>query len=832
MKIFFRKNTDIKQGQPNSTERNKRNKQMLTIFGGILTLVLALWLIDNYLNSNAVKAFNSLRDVLLTFLEILALCLLIIIIVTIVRWLIRNPEGIVILPFEIVLVDDKNKLSSYDGKSIADSLTADIITIRNVHKQNQEGSSRLNPLEPEQVNGADNQGNSGSSRQNLPPKFTGKFTTSQFVSSGENLNVGFADIANISVSGNSISIGKVLLTLKKLWNDRDPKYVISGSLQKYGSTTRLVSRLKALGEKDIIISEVHRTIQSEDEIPELIKDLAFNIWQNIPKDWIDISGTESKTWFGLKYFTESLNSYNLFKISGLRIHLEGATTNCLKASQEEIGYKNLYVLASSLGSDMYTLSEFSKAQELFKCATEVAYDAFLPSSDDFKTNAANAHNAFGVCCLSQKNFPDAEFNFRKAIDLMPNTLDGYYNLSIVLSHLNRTEEALDIINDVDKLGIISRDNYNTILGDWLKDLGLGTAAIEKYKIAIEEEPNNVKLYNKCGKIFSYLVKYEEAIDAFKKVLEKEPQYSDEFGNPHNDIGLIYVELGRQEEALEEFNLALHQNPTFAEAHFNLGNLYFNSQPKNETLAITEYEIALQLDPKQMKAYYNLGLVYYSKNEYNKAIINFQQAIAIGMSTEDCYNQLANAFFNLDEFDNAEIQYKKALALNQDNFDAHSGLGYLYRLKEDYPKAVLAFRHATRLDKRNSEIFRGTGEIFRKLKSWDEAIWTYQQAIEIDDKDPYGHICLAHCHLAKEQMELYAKQMKSAELLRQQWEPNDYTLACYEALNGNLPMAVASLRTVLEKKMQTIKYINLDIDFESIRNEPEFKRLIEEYISYY
>src|SRR5262249_44447220 len=115
-------------------------------------------------------------------------------------------------------------------------------------------------------------------------KGTGLFTAAQFMTIGENLNAEFSDIANITVSGNSISIGKILLVLKKLWNEPEPKYVISGSIQKYGNVICLVSKLKSAGEK-LIICEVHKEIQKEDEIPDLIRDLAFKIWKDIPKTW-------------------------------------------------------------------------------------------------------------------------------------------------------------------------------------------------------------------------------------------------------------------------------------------------------------------------------------------------------------------------------------------------------------------------------------------------------------------------------------------------------------------------------------------------------------------
>ena len=429
-------------------------------------MILLLWLLDYGLNPVSVKTLDSIRSELLSFLEIVALFLLIIVLVAIISWILRSPEGIVILPFEIVALDDKSKLSCYNGKSIADSLTADMITILNIHKQQQiednekkkdesaEPIPNYNSIKGEQVDDIGSQNNSGTSSQNLLTKSAGKFTTSEFISIGENLDAGFADIGNITVSGNSISLGKILLTLKKLWNDRDPKYVISGSIQKYGNLTRLVSRLKATGEKNIVICEVHKTIQTEDEIPDLIKDLAFNIWQSIPKGWNDINGTNSKTWGGLKYFTEALSYYNQYKLSRSKEHLDNAFTNCLKASQEEKGYTSLFDLAYRLGIEKYQVQEYDNALEIFKCAGDIVYDAYnayILSPDEFKTKAVNAHNAIGSCFLYQRLYPGAEFNFRKAIDLKPDEVDSYYNLSLVLVDLNRREEALDVLNEVIKL---------------------------------------------------------------------------------------------------------------------------------------------------------------------------------------------------------------------------------------------------------------------------------------------------------------------------------------------------------------------------------------------
>jgi hypothetical protein len=64
-----------------------------------------------------------------------------------------------------------------------------------------------------------------------------------------------------------------------------------------------------------------------------------------------------------------------------------------------------------------------------------------------------------------------------------------------------------------------------------------------------------------------------------------------------------------------------------------------------------------------------------------------------------------------------------------------------------------------------------------------------------------------------------------------WQPDDYLLCCCEAVWGNSEAAVSALRIALEKKLQTVEYIASDIDFDAIRGEAGYKRLIEEYSPY-
>jgi tetratricopeptide (TPR) repeat protein len=820
-------------------------RQILIVLAAMIGLILLLWLLNNELKLISISTISGIRDELLDLLEIVALCLLILVLIIIVRWLLRPPDGTVILPFEIVIPDDRDKLKYYNGKSIADSLMADMSSIAAIHKQDQGDADGKNtekkketPADfsssgPEQADGHQNQEKAATNKL-IRPKTDEKITLPEFKSVGENLNPDFADIANIVVSGNNISIGRLLITMKKFWKDRDPKCVISGSLQKYGDMIRLVCRLKVVGES-IVICDVHKKIESEDEIPSLIKDLSFKIWQEISKSPKDNSTSGSNTWLGLKYFTEALNSYNKYKSSRTQEHLDKACDDSLKAYQEEKGYKSLYPLCYNLGKELYQLAQYDKAQEQFKCAGDIVYEAYPQASDEFKNKAADAHYAYGLCHMYLKHFPDAEFSFRRVIDFDPNGFDGYYRLSLVLSYIGREDESRDVFKKAFELKLIDTENFSK-MGDWLYDLGLRTEALNEYEKAKAKEPGNMQLYIKCGNIHTDEEDYKDALDQYNQALDLNTETSFTNLGPHNDLGYVYNKLNQPDNARIQFDLAMHQNPSDPLPHFNLGCIYTYSDPdskiQDDKKAIKEFDRTIQLDPNYVNAYFNLGKIYERNRDFEKAIQNFQAAKSLDPNVEEFHIELAYSYFSVDQFDNAEREYKKALELNPNNYDTHSGLGYLYRRKGDYPMAILAFRNTTRLAPDYSYSYMALGGIYRYLKDWDQAIRAYREAIRIRPEYPVSYLCMAHCYREKGDVKQFTILEKKAESVRKKSNMGEYDSACYEAIRGNAEMSISLLRIALQKRVQTVDYVNKDNDFDSIRNEPEFKILIDQYTPYY
>ena len=75
---------------------------------------------------------------------------------------------------------------------------------------------------------------------------------------------------------------------------------------------------------------------------------------------------------------------------------------------------------------------------------------------------------------------------------------------------------------------------------------------------------------------------------------------------HCNLGIIESKQGNTAKAFDCFTTSLKYNPRHSEAHYNLGNLYFDIN--DVRLAQAHYEMAVEIDPSFPNVYFNLALV--------------------------------------------------------------------------------------------------------------------------------------------------------------------------------------------------------------------------------
>ena len=95
---------------------------------------------------------------------------------------------------------------------------------------------------------------------------------------------------------------------------------------------------------------------------------------------------------------------------------------------------------------------------------------------------------------------------------------------------------------------------------------------------------------------------DRAAELSSRAIEQHDCEADAFCN----LGIIESQNGNTIKAFNCFTTCLKQNPRHTEAHYNLGNLYFDQN--DFRLAQLHFEMAAEFDPAFANAFFNLGLV--------------------------------------------------------------------------------------------------------------------------------------------------------------------------------------------------------------------------------
>ncbi len=126
-------------------------------------------------------------------------------------------------------------------------------------------------------------------------------------------------------------------------------------------------------------------------------------------------------------------------------------------------------------------------------------------------------------------------------------------------------------------------------------------AIRLYQASLAYYPT-AEAHTFLGWTYGSQGKLNEAIEEFKKAIALDPEY----GNPYNDIGSYLIHLGRLDEAipwLERAIVAQNYEPRHY-PHCNLGRVYRAKGMLQK--AIEEFEKALAIEPRYAYAQKELG----------------------------------------------------------------------------------------------------------------------------------------------------------------------------------------------------------------------------------
>jgi len=152
-------------------------------------------------------------------------------------------------------------------------------------------------------------------------------------------------------------------------------------------------------------------------------------------------------------------------------------------------------------------------------------------------------------------------------------------------------------------------------------------AIAAYRKIIEANPEAYVIYQNIGNCYFQLQKYDLAEEYYRKILDKDPQNADAMIL----IGNCYVNRGDEEKAMEWYNRIEIEKIDDETVLYNIGTNFYKQSKLDQ--ALKYYARAVALKPDFIDAIYQLGLTHLALSSYPEAINAFETYLKYDSSSE-------------------------------------------------------------------------------------------------------------------------------------------------------------------------------------------------------
>lgn len=323
-----------------------------------------------------------------------------------------------------------------------------------------------------------------------------------------------------------------------------------------------------------------------------------------------------------------------------------------------------------------------------------------------------------IPCVSAEDYDNSEIYYEKAVSILPDRIDAYYQKAVALSDQRRYGDCIDFINSkiLSNATILKNteemDSVYSLLGDAYEEMEDYENAGICYDKAIVLSPLNSSYYRNYAIILARKGDTDEA----EKVLEKARENGMDSVAVNYVEGEIYFASGRYEEAKQIFMDCLNKSEdndvkmrSYLMAARSMENLDSSVQGKEEIIALLEQakgtlpkEYNIGVLEKLAQVYSELGNMQGDSSYYEKAVAVLEQIENQGMEDYETEYNLSTLYQNMQEYGKAAEVLSKLKEDYGENYRTYKGLAFLEAAKQSaMPK-----------ESRNYEKF---GEYYKKAQ---------------------------------------------------------------------------------------------------------------------
>jgi tetratricopeptide (TPR) repeat protein len=303
----------------------------------------------------------------------------------------------------------------------------------------------------------------------------------------------------------------------------------------------------------------------------------------------------------------------------------------------------------NLGIVYNRLGDVDGAIKAFKQATEIDPKFF------------GAHLNLAITYFKAQRYAEAEAPARAALAIQPANAQA---TSLLLLSLFAEDKHSEVAELAEKLMVSTPEDPML-----LELAGRSYFKLHDYKNTVRVlekrvtfKPEGAELYLALGEALDNIRESEKAIVALKKAIAL--SVNAPLADAHFDLGYIYWKQREFDEAEKEFRAELAREPSHAPSTYYLGNIALERGDVKTALPLLK-QAALAI-PEDFAIHYDLGKALLQSNQIQEAIEQLSAAIRIDAKQPDAHYQLGLALKRANRDSEASQEFDAVRKLNEEH----------------------------------------------------------------------------------------------------------------------------------------------------------------------
>jgi regulator of sirC expression with transglutaminase-like and TPR domain len=152
-------------------------------------------------------------------------------------------------------------------------------------------------------------------------------------------------------------------------------------------------------------------------------------------------------------------------------------------------------------------------------------------------------------------------------------------------------------------------------------------------------------------------------------------------------------------------------------------------------SIVLWSYVIEREPERvLLAYLNRGIAFEKTGQIDRAIEDYDRAIAIDPLYYEAYNNRGVLYGQEGKFDLAIEYFNKSIGINPDNEEAYVDRGIAYALSGRHDRALEDFNRAIQLNQNSAEAYYNRGSLHLRTGDKDLALTDFQKACDLGKED--------------------------------------------------------------------------------------------------